>query len=695
MTHARSTIGRGMTPRRHSAFSAALICIIAVAGTTPSSLHPQDTPHVAWKPPGRSSHLSRVSPDGRYISYEKWEPGNDLFLHDLATGADRRLTKAVGKRESAVGSSAFSRQSTRLAYGWNNNEGSCELRVIDLQDPGIPQPRRLYVEKDVDRVHPLDWAPDGRSIAVDVVRRDGSEQIALIAVGDGSLRPLQSSPVRLRVSAMSFSPDGKYLAFDSRPGNESATEVPRDIFVLALDRRDGIPAALNLTHGALVGWSADGTRLVFTSERNGSNGLFALRIGDGRPQGETELIRPDVGPLSALGLTTSGSLFYFPEDQTISVIKTGSFDFSTGQMLKPPSDLLLEYSDASNKSPKWSPDGKSLAYIVEHSSRAGDSRLAVNMLETDQVREFPVRLAQMNWLYWAPDARSLMVSASDLNGEPGLWRVDIATNEMSSIARGSFGRDIYPTWAWASYGNLFYGWSRDASKIYYQRLLPGDAGLVLVERDLASGLERELFRQAAPGPWYSPRLSADGAKLYYRRSEGLASEPPALQAALIERDLASGTEKELLRGNLGGPALSPDGRFLATTMFDGPTRSESYVLVPVAGGEPRTLMQVTLEQSFKDGRSVPGLSAYVIWAPDSRSLLFFAFDADSTHPGFWWIPMNGSEPAKTTGGFGSDGGELFDVRVHPDGRQFASMFTSESAEVVWVLKDVLPKGSPK
>ena len=691
MTHGTSTASRVMIPRRHSAFSAALICIIAVACTPPSSLHPQDTPHVAWKPPGRSSHLSKVSPDGRYISYEKWEPGDDLFLHDLATGADRRLTKAVGKRESAVGSSAFSRQSTRLAYGWNNNEGFCELRVIDLQDPGIPQPRRLFVEKNVDRVHPLDWAPDDRVIAVDVVRHDGSEQIALISVGDGSLRPLQSSPVRLRVSAMSFSPDGQYLAFDSRPGNQSATEMPRDISVLALDRREGIPAAVNFTHGALVGWSADGTRLVFTSGRNGSNGLFAVRIGDGRPQGEPELIRPDVGPLSSLGLTTSGSLFYFEEDQTTSVVKTGSFDFSTGQMLKPPSDLLLEYSDASNKSPKWSPDGKSLAYIVEHSSRAGDSRLAVNMLETDQVQEFPAHLARMDWLYWAPDARSLMVSASDVNGEPGLWRVDVATHETSPIARGSFGRDIYPTYAWPSDGNLFYGWSRDARKIYYQR----ESGRVLVERDLASGLDQELFRQTGSGPWFPPRLSAGLAKLYYRRGQGPASEAAASQAVLIERDLASGVERELMRGNLGGPAVSPDGRLLATTMFDVRSRSESYVLVPVAGGEPRPLMQVTLDQSIKDGHSTPNLDAYVLWAPDSRSLLFFAFDADSTHGGFWWIPMNGGEPAKITGSFDSDSGELIDFRVHPDGRQFAIMFTSQSAAVVWVLKDVLPKGSPK
>src|SRR6266516_452683 len=38
--------------------------------------------HVAWKPPGRGTYPSSMSPDGRYIAYENWDAGDDLFLHD-------------------------------------------------------------------------------------------------------------------------------------------------------------------------------------------------------------------------------------------------------------------------------------------------------------------------------------------------------------------------------------------------------------------------------------------------------------------------------------------------------------------------------------------------------------------------------------------------------------------------------------
>ncbi|PYS59275.1 MAG: hypothetical protein DMF76_16840 [Acidobacteria bacterium] len=70
----------------------------------------------------------------------------------------------------------------------------------------------------------------------------------------------------------------------------------------------------------------------------------------------------------------------------------GSFDFSTGEVLSHPTDLLLQDFAASNRSPDWSPDGKSLAYVVEHGPRAGEFSLAIRSLETDQVRELRPQL---------------------------------------------------------------------------------------------------------------------------------------------------------------------------------------------------------------------------------------------------------------------------------------------------------------
>ncbi|PYS32724.1 MAG: hypothetical protein DMF75_11285 [Acidobacteria bacterium] len=61
---------------------------------------------------------------------------------------------------------------------------------------------------------------------------------------------------------------------------------------------------------------------------------------------------------------------------------------------------MLQNFAGSNKSPDWSPDGKSLAYVVEHGSRAGEFGLAIRSLETDQVQELRPPLGRVDWLRW-------------------------------------------------------------------------------------------------------------------------------------------------------------------------------------------------------------------------------------------------------------------------------------------------------
>src|SRR5258708_31662321 len=45
-----------------------------------------------WKLPYKGDVFGTTSKDGRYLPYVGWEQHGDLFLHDFATGQDRRLT---------------------------------------------------------------------------------------------------------------------------------------------------------------------------------------------------------------------------------------------------------------------------------------------------------------------------------------------------------------------------------------------------------------------------------------------------------------------------------------------------------------------------------------------------------------------------------------------------------------------------
>ena len=144
---------------------------------------------------------------------------------------------------------------------------------------------------------------------------------------------------------------------------------------------------------------------------------------------------------------------------------------------------------------------------------------------------------------------------------------------------------------------------------------------------------------------------------------------------------------------MGNVQLSPDGRYIATGSVDPATKSSTFLLIPVAGGEPRELMRA--------GSKADSAPSMLTWAPDSRSLLIRKRPSGENQSGeVWQALLDGSEARKLD--------EKLDprlatagIRLHPDGRQIA--FTPDaltgagwarSAEV-WVLENFLPpsKGS--
>ena len=589
----------------------------------------------AWTLPAASTYAGTVSHDGRYLPFAHWgvqRGSGHLFLHDFVSGADRRLTEDAPDM-AFVGHAVFSPDDSHLAYNWFN--GHFELRVIDLKNPAA-RARVVFSNPEVPEISPHDWSADGKWLAVQLQRKDKTSQLGLVAVQDGSLRVLKSVDWRGSLRLF-FSPDSRYLAYDL----PAATADARDVFVLAVDGSHEAAAVVHPANDELVGWTPDGTRLLFTSDRTGSTALWSVALGEGRPRGAVEQITAgDAG--ASLGMTRAGALYslvthsYFTKVIS-SDIHVGTFDFAAGRFVSAP-DLAVRTFVGSNNFPAWSPDGQHLSYLRPNATimvvRASDMKL---VRELKPALTFYIGGASMRW---SPDGRSIAINGTDSNGRRGMYRVDAITGEATRITVGA-GGGINPMW------------TPDGRRIVFTRLTTQADPRVaaVIERDLASGIEREIVRKTGPSSWNPGWMFVD---------------------------------------------LSPDGQWVAAVVNEAwpghNVGTWSLLVAPVAGGEPRELMR-------GESRGADVLT----WAPDGRSVFVSAIREESQFPDHrrdvWRVPSDGSAPQKLDLDIASLGPPFNSdqrMHVHPDGRRVAFAAAEPAkADEVWVLENFLPAASSR
>jgi Tol biopolymer transport system component len=464
-----------------------------LSGNTPHPNVGVVTRQVWTKSSSTVARTMSVSPDGRYIAFPH-ETGN-LGLHNLTTGQDRLLTTTGnwGNEPEYASSSVFSPDGTRVAYYWERNakgrEPRIELRVVGTGPQTSP---RVLYSNDESWVVPFAWSPDGKWIAVSVTRNDQTRQIGLISAADGTLRVLKSVDWR-GPRNMAFSPDSVYLAYDIAADQDS---VQHDVFVLALDGSREVAA---ITHGAndvVVGWARDEKHLLFSSNRSGRLGLWALPFINGKVQSSAIPVSADFG--KPIGSTHSGTIYY-SKPAAISDVYLAEIDLSTGKVLRPPT-RPIDLSVGFNYLPDLSPDGKHLSYVFV-GSEAGIPRLAIRSLATGETR---VLNGKWSRLYstapprWAPNGESLLTSGIDTKGRKGIFSIDAQTGHLKRITPDEVMR-IWPMWA--PDGKSFF-WKGPSATIRH---------------DIASGQGSEFYpgtcRSISPDGRYVACTSQDGRLL--------------------------------------------------------------------------------------------------------------------------------------------------------------------------------------
>ena len=496
----------------------------------------------------------QVSPDGRFLSFTDWEAGGDLAIHDLATGQNRRLTNTGSLTGSGgyVKYSVPSPDSKSVAYDW-----SSDLCVVGLDGS---KPRVLRAAGDGVRGHiPLAWSPDSRHLLAEFVKTDGSRDMMLVAVADGSTKLLKAMG-RDRSPGGVFSPDGRYIAWATKEG----------FALFELQTGNESPLIPDRSNHSVLGWAPDGKHILFSSERAGSADAWLVAVAGGKAQGEPVFVKKHWGSWP-MGVTRSGA-FYYGVDNNVWEVQIAELDPSGGNVVSPPQSAFRR---GNMRTPDWSPDGRSLAGVVY---REPNQAVIIRSLDTGEERELRVGERTIKWggIRWTPDGKAVVVPASEAGKGENLIRIDVQTGQVTSLMplaalRGVPRFEISP----------------DGNTIFYVR----PSGLVA--RDVRSGQEKVVIEKKG---LYMGLVSPDGQRLLIGVNEKGSQ-------ILLLMPAAGGEARELVRVDgekevpfWGSAAWTPDGHYVAflkgiKTEAEIPYRARQWQLYRVAaeGGEPQRL----------------------------------------------------------------------------------------------------------
>ena len=156
----------------------------------------------------------------------------------------------------------------------------------------------------------------------------------------------------------SLSPDGRTIAYSwiTQPGG-----AHHDIVLIDVETGQETQVTAHTADKTILAWTPDGRRLLFDMDRQGARDAWMIRIAGGKPQGEAELVKKDLGTIVPHGFTHDGT-FYFGTTIREPSLFTATLDLEKGAATATP--LAAEKFNITDQLSlgDWSPDGEQLAY---------------------------------------------------------------------------------------------------------------------------------------------------------------------------------------------------------------------------------------------------------------------------------------------------------------------------------------------
>jgi Tol biopolymer transport system component/serine/threonine protein kinase len=550
---------------------------------------------------GTVSHMSPEQAEGGSVDHRSDIFSFGVILYEMCTG---RLP-FTGGSPAAVLSSIL--KDTPAAVTDVNPRLPRDLsRVIKRCLAKDPE-RRYQTAVDVrTELEELEYELDSRKLFQPALEREASSRrvwviaaAVIVAAGGVLLFALGRQEKSVDIASGSFSqlttdagvelfptlsPDGGFLAYSSRQGDEDW-----DVYLL----RAGGQRAINLTEDSPAddvqpAFSPDGRQIAFRSSRD-DGGLFVMgATGESARRLTTFGWNPGWSPDGKKLVFAAEPISRTPFDRpTTSALWT--VDVATGE--------LHRLSEGDAVQPSWSPGGRRIAYwgLAEGGAQRDLYTIPAGGGEPRAV----TRDAAVDWSpVWSPDGKYLYFS-SDRGGSMNLWRIGI--DERSGETQGP----PEPVRAPATFV-AHLSFSRDGRSLVYASTLTTQTLEVLDFDPATARIGGAVPLTRSVRAFANPRVSPD-------RQWIVGSRESPEDIVLVRMD---GSDQRLVTDDPHRdrvPRWSPDGSRVAFYS----NRSGKYEIWSVKpdGSDLERLTDLP-EQPTR----------YPIWSPDGKKLLFSSRD---------------------------------------------------------------------